>query len=137
MLLNPPFNITWFKMKSLLKITHNSMVNKIIEMTPRNLDLPNVRQISNVEKLLVKISTLKQQVVTLSEQRNSHAQQQNCNQRRNKSHSQSKKQYDHKWKFCFNHYMLCMFGTKCRPEKYIQPCNLKSLETNHSSRICS
>ena len=109
-------------MQSILIVSEESldklsaMADKIMEMTPRSADLAEGKKNTDVDELLAKIS------------RNSRDQRHYSI--RNRNRSRSRKRYDPNGKFCFYHFK---FGTKCHPEKCVQPCNWKVLE-NHATQ---
>lgn len=101
------------------------MADKIMEMSPRTAEVAAIQQKpALIEELISKISALEHQIASMSVQRNPRRSDRTY-QQRSRSRSKSRGRYDPKGKFCFYHFK---FGSKCLPEKCVQPCNWKLSE---------
>ncbi|KFM76080.1 hypothetical protein X975_14502, partial [Stegodyphus mimosarum] len=101
-----------------------AMADKILEMNPR-IELASVVQEADpYDMLLKKISSLEQQIATLTVQHTRDRQRSRSHQR-NRSRSRSRKHFDPDGKYCFFHFK---FGKKCYPDKCKPPCSWKQPE---------
>ncbi|XP_035212313.1 uncharacterized protein LOC118186337 [Stegodyphus dumicola] len=101
-----------------------TMADKILEMNPRIELASVVQEAGPYDMLLKKISSLEQQIATLSVQHTRDRRRSQSHQR-NRSRSRSRKRFDPDGKYCFFHFK---FGKKCYPDKCKPPCSWKQPE---------
>lgn len=96
-----------------------AMADKILEMNPR-VELAGIKepQPAPYDLLLTRISSLEQQIASLTV--HSRGRSPVGGHARRRSRSRSRKRYDPNGKYCYFHYK---FGKKCFPEKCKQPCS--------------
>lgn len=100
-----------------------AMADKIMEMNPR-VELASVTepQPTPYDALLSKISSLEQQIASLTVHSSRRGRSPVYEHARRRSRSRSRKRFDPNGKYCYFHYK---FGNKCYPEKCKPPCNWK------------
>lgn len=101
------------------------MADKIVEMSPRTPELSEVqRKPSQMDELITRISSLENQIASMSVHRCSRSPNRQS-PIRNRTRSRSRRKFDPNGKLCFYHFH---YGKKCYPEKCVQPCSWKHSE---------